>query len=99
MAVHFPDLALTYDNELIIDSGGERWRLFTDSHHNHVSRTHTLRTRLHRGNQIVTGRFIVPEDLLTGLDEDEDLRILAIREIRKYLDKNEVRSGFIIDLG
>lgn len=98
VAVHFPDLALTYDNELIIDSSGERWRLSTDSHHNHVSRTYTLRTRLTHGASIITGRFIVSEDLLPGLEEDEDLRVLALGEIKKYLDGKQVRSGFIFDL-
>jgi hypothetical protein len=98
VAVHFPDLALTYDAELIIDSKGEHWRLSTDSHHNHISRTFTLRTRLQRGDDVLTGRFIVSEDLLSGLEEDEDLRVLAIGEIKKYLDRKQVRSGFIFDL-
>jgi hypothetical protein len=36
--------------------------------------------------------------LLSGLEEDEDLRVLAIGEIKKYLDGKQVRSGFIFDL-
>lgn len=98
MAVHFPDLALSYANELIVDRSGGRWLLSTDSHHNHVSGTYTLRTRLQKDDHIVTGRFMVSEDLLMGLEEDEDLRLLAIREIKKYLDRMELKSGFILDL-
>ena len=98
MAVHFPDLALKYEDEPIVDSGGRRWLLSTDSHYNHVSRTYTLRTRLQKGEEIVTGRFMVHADLLVGLEEDEDLRVLAIREIRKYLDRDDLVSGFVRDL-
>jgi hypothetical protein len=96
--ITFPCLALSYDEELIIDSSGERWRLSTDSQHNRVSRSFTLLTKLQHGADIITGRFIVSEDLLAGLDEDEDLRVLAIGEIRKYLDGQHVCNGFIFDL-
>ena len=98
MAVHFPDLALKYEEEPIVDSRGTRWRLSTDSHYNHVSRTYTLRTRLQKEHETITGRFMVHADLLVGLDEDEDLRVLAIREITKYLDRDELTSGFVRDL-
>ena len=98
MAVHFPDLALKYEDEPIVDGKGVRWRLSTDSHFNHVSRTYTLRTRLQKDDEIITGRFMVHADLLIGLEEDEDLRVLAIREIRKYLDRDELISGFVRDL-
>jgi len=99
VAVHFPDLALKYEDDLIVDTCGNRWRLSTDSHYNHASRTYTLRTRLQKSDEpVITGRFMVHEDLLIGLDEDEDLRILAMREIRKYLDRDDLNSGFVRDL-
>jgi hypothetical protein len=98
VGVTFPCLALSYEEELIIDSSGERWRLSTDSHHNQVSRSYTLLTTLQHGDDIITGRFIVSEDLVTGLDEDEDLRVLAIGEIKKYLDGKHICNGFIFDL-
>jgi hypothetical protein len=98
VAVHFPDLALKYDDEPIVDSKGAQWRLSTDSHYNHVSRIHTMRSRLQKGDEIITGRFMVHADLLVGLEEDEDLRVLAVREIRKYLDRDELTSGFVRDL-
>lgn len=96
--ITFPRLALSYDEELIIDTSGERWRLSTESQHNRISRSYTLFTKLQHGDEIITGRFIVSDDLLAGLDEDEDLRVLAIAEIRKYLDGDHICNGFIFDL-
>jgi len=98
VAIHFPDLALKYEDEPIVDGRGTQWRLSTDSHFNHVSRTYTLRTRLQKGEEIITGRFMVSADLLVGLEEDEDLRVLAVREIKKYLDRDALTSGFVRDL-
>lgn len=98
MVVHFPDTALTFTDELIIDSTGARWRINTESQYDAVARVYWLNTALCQGEKTVTGRFFVSEDVVLGLDVDEDLRVLAVREIKKYLDRRNLNDGFALEL-
>ena len=98
MVVHFPDTALTFQNELIIDSTGVRWHMNTESQYDPVTRVYWLHTQLDHGDRAVTGRFFISEDVVLGLDVDEDLRVLATREIKKYLDLRTLTDGFALDL-
>ena len=98
MVVHFPDTVLTLRNELIIDRTGARWRITTQSQYDSVARVYDLRAQLRHGGHTVSGQFTVPEDVVLGLEADEDLRIFAIREIKKYLDRTNLTDDFTYDL-
>ena len=94
MEVHFPDTALTFHDELIIDRTGARWRITTRSQYDAVARVYQLRTELRYGDNAVSGWFTVPEDLVLALEADEDLGVFAVREIKKYLDRTNLADGF-----
>lgn len=98
MVVHFPDTALTLTNELVIDATGARWRVTTESQYDQVARIYWLNTDLRQGRKTVRGRFFVSEDLVLGLEADEDLRVFATREIKKYLDRRNLTGGFALEL-
>jgi len=98
MVVHFPDTALTFQDELIIDSTGASWRMNSESQYDAVARVYWLYTQLSQGDRTVTGRFFVSEDVVMDLEGDEDLRVLATREIKKYLDRRSLTDGFALDL-
>ena len=70
----------------------------TDSQCDPVARVYWLNTELRHADRTVRGRFFVSEDVVLGLDVDEDLRVLAVREIRKYLDRRNLTDGFALEL-
>ena len=96
--VHFPDATLTFHDELVIDRTGVRWRMTTRTEYDSVRRVYRLGARLRQGGKAVRGQFVVPEDVVLGLEKDEDLRTFAIREIKKYLDRTNLSDDFSYDL-
>lgn len=98
MTVHFPDLALRFADETIIDRSGLHWLLTTQPSYDAKRRVYVLRATLQNGEQRFHGWFRIAEDVVQQLEADGDLRVLALRAIKKYLDRTTPTEGFAVEL-
>jgi hypothetical protein len=98
MVVHFPDLALRFTDETLVDRAGAHWSMSTQPSFDNKQRVYVLRTSLTSGATRFEGWFRIAEALVQELEADGDLRVFALREVRKCLDKGAVAPDFQIDL-
>lgn len=98
MTVHFPDLALRFVDERLVGHAGGRWELTTRPSYDPKRRLYMIHSELRQPGRTITGWFRIGDDVVEAIEADGDLRVFALREIRKYLDRSTLDDDFLLDL-